>query len=186
MGGAAPAIAAVAMVASGTAAATASATVAAGVFIGASTALACSAMAAAADSCSVGDFMDHGNWGTVASTVGGGVLGGVDSYNLWNEQSQINAQEHSAQINVPKEANDTYDYVQSHNGTPPHGFKGNRQYANDGRGGSQVLPKTTTYYEYDIHPYIKGQGRGAERIVIGRNGSGWYTNNHYKTFIQFR
>ena len=85
-GGAAPAIAAVAMVASGSAAATASATVAAGVFIGASTALACSAMAAAADSNSVGDFMDHGNWGTVAGTATGGVIGGCVAYGYWQSQ----------------------------------------------------------------------------------------------------
>ena len=86
-GGAAPAIAAVAMVASGTAAATASATVAAGVFIGASTALACSAMAAAADSNSVGDFMDHGNLGTVVGTVAGGVVGGCVAYGYWQSQN---------------------------------------------------------------------------------------------------
>ena len=86
-GGAAPAIAAVALVANGFAAASASATVAAGVFIGASTALACSAMAAATDSCSVGDFMDHGNWGTVAGTVVGGVLGGCVAYGYWQSQN---------------------------------------------------------------------------------------------------
>ena len=85
--GEAPAIAAVAIVASGSTAATASATVTAGVFIGASTALACSAMAVAADSNSVGEFMDHGNWGTAAGTAAGGVVGGCIAYGYWQTQN---------------------------------------------------------------------------------------------------
>ena len=33
-----------------------------------------------------------------------------------------------------------------------------------------------------MNPHVKGQGRGTERIVIGDDGSVWYTNNHYLTF----
>ena len=40
------------------------------------------------------------------------------------------------------------------------------------------------YKEYDINPFVKGQGRGTERIVIGDDGSAWYTNDHYQTFTQ--
>ncbi len=37
---------------------------------------------------------------------------------------------------------------------------------------------------YDVNPYVKGQNRGAERIVIGDDDSVWYTNDHYHTFIK--
>ncbi|WP_442985505.1 ribonuclease domain-containing protein [Serpentinicella sp. ANB-PHB4] len=59
-------------------------------------------------------------------------------------------------------------------------------FKNDGRGGGQVLPKKTTYREYDVNRYIKGQNRGGERVVIGKDGSAWYTNDHYKTFTRIK
>ncbi len=31
---------------------------------------------------------------------------------------------------------------------------------------------------------MKGQNRGSERVVIGDDGSVWYTNDHYHTFIK--
>lgn len=49
--------------------------------------------------------------------------------------------------------------------------------------GAQKLPEGVNYKEYDINPYIKGQNRGAERIIIGDDGSVWYTNDHYYTFM---
>jgi len=49
-----------------------------------------------------------------------------------------------------------------------------------------VLPRTTLYREYDIYPRIRGINRGGERIVIGGDGSGWYTSDHYMTFLRFR
>lgn len=50
--------------------------------------------------------------------------------------------------------------------------------------GAQKLPEGVNYKEYDINPYVKGQNRGAERIVIGDDDSVWYTNDHYYTFTQ--
>ena len=73
-------------------------------------------------------------------------------------------------------------------GRAPKGFKGGSTFANDGRGGGQVLPKKDaagnpiTYKEWDVNPYRKGVNRGAERIVTGSDGSAYYTNDHYKTF----
>ena len=75
-------------------------------------------------------------------------------------------------------------------GQPPSGYRGGDTFANDGRGGAQTLPKTDaagnpiTYKEYDIHPSQPGVNRGAERIVTGSDGSVWYTDDHYATFIQ--
>ncbi len=180
-GGAAAAITAVTLVSNGFAAATTSATVAAGIFIGTSTALACNTMAAVAESGSVEDFMDQGDWLTVASTVSGGVCGGISSYGLCKNQFSD-----SPQAKVPKEAKKTYNYVRKHNGRPPNGYVGGNKFANDGRFGGEVLPRTTLYREYDIYPRIRGINRGGERIVIGGDGSGWYTPDHYMTFLRFR
>ena len=79
-GGFAAAVTAVTLVANGTAAATVASTVAAGAFIASSTALGAAALSAAATSSSVDEFMDQGNWGTVAVTAGAGITGGVMGY----------------------------------------------------------------------------------------------------------
>lgn len=73
----------------------------------------------------------------------------------------------------------------ANNGIPPKGYKGGRTYKNIPlEDGTQKLPEGVNYKEYDINPYVKGQNRGAERIVIGDDGSVWYTNDHYYTFTQ--
>lgn len=45
------------------------------------------------------------------------------------------------------------------------------------------------YHEYDIKidPRVRGTGsdRGGHGIVMGSDGSNYYTNNHYGTFHQF-
>ena len=79
-GGFAAAVGAVAAVSSGVAAATTASTVAAGAFIGSATAYGMEVAAAASTSNSVKEFNDQGNWGTVAATAGGAVLGGVGGY----------------------------------------------------------------------------------------------------------
>lgn len=59
------------------------------------------------------------------------------------------------------------------------------------RNNTQRLPETSysggkvTYTKYDVFPKIPGVNRGTERIVIGSDGSKWYTNNHYIDFIKF-
>jgi guanyl-specific ribonuclease Sa len=93
--------------------------------------------------------------------------------------------------NVPHYAEAVAQYAANHQGQALPGYVGNRPYANDGRGATQVLPRTTTngnsitYREYDVHPYTPGVNRGPERVVIGSDGSRWYTANHYSTFTQF-
>ena len=73
--------------------------------------------------------------------------------------------------------------MNKHNGSPPHGYKGGSEYENIPRGDGQKLPEGVKYKEYDVNPHIKGK-RDKERIVIGNDGSIWYTNNHYTTFIK--
>ncbi|WP_182346102.1 ribonuclease domain-containing protein [Tomitella gaofuii] len=42
------------------------------------------------------------------------------------------------------------------------------------------------YREWDVNPRKPGQGRDAERIVTGDEGSAWYTGDHYATFTRMR
>lgn len=47
--------------------------------------------------------------------------------------------------------------------------------------------KPITYREYDINPTPQhGANRGEERMVIGSDGSAYYTNDHYTTFTPFK
>ena len=75
-------------------------------------------MAAATYSGSVDDFVEQGDLLTVASTVGGGILGGVFSYRLYKAQLRT-----VSQTGVTKEAEETYDYVINHNGSPAMALK---------------------------------------------------------------
>ncbi|WP_336882946.1 ribonuclease domain-containing protein [Rhodococcus globerulus] len=50
-----------------------------------------------------------------------------------------------------------------------------------GAGGGRVV-----YQEWDVNPKKSGQGRDAERIVTGNDGSAWYTLDHYETFTRIR
>ena len=42
-----------------------------------------------------------------------------------------------------------------------------------------------TYSEYDRYPYTPGQNRGTDRIIIGTDGSRYFTSDHYTTFTRF-
>ncbi len=85
---------------------------------------------------------------------------------------------------VPDKAKNIAEQVKNNNGTPPKGYKGGKTYKNIPKEGAQKLPEGVNYKEYDINPYVKGQNRGGERIIIGDDGSVWYTNNHYDTFTR--
>ena len=73
----------------------------------------------------------------------------------------------------------------------PAGYRGGTQFMNDGRDGGEVLPRTgadgkpVAYREWDVNPYT-GANRGTERLVTGSDGSAWYTNDHYDSFVRIR
>ncbi|MFT4043981.1 MAG: ribonuclease domain-containing protein [Gordonia sp. (in: high G+C Gram-positive bacteria)] len=46
--------------------------------------------------------------------------------------------------------------------------------------------KRISYKEWDVNRKKSGQGRDAERIVTGSDGSAWYTADHYRTFVKIR
>lgn len=156
--------------------ATVASTVAVSALIGASVSYGVEVISAAVDSNSAEDFAQKGNWGTVAVTAGSAFAFGAEGF--------VNAK--TAEKNqIPQDAKDTYKYVSEHGGATQPGYRGGRIFANDGRGGSAKLPsKYGPFKEYDIHPYIRGINRGAERIVTGSGKAAWYTPNHYKTFIR--
>ncbi|MGE7840401.1 ribonuclease domain-containing protein [Lysinibacillus sp. NPDC093712] len=79
-----------------------------------------------------------------------------------------------------EKAKNVLNKIKKNKGKAPSGYVGGRIFKNhEGK-----LPKNTKYREYDINPYVKGKNRGKERLVIGENGSAWYTNNHYESFVR--
>ena len=89
--------------------------------------------------------------------------------------------------NNVKNIKELADQIKSNNGLPLPGCKGGKTYENIPREpGSQRLPDGASYKEYDVNPKIAGQNRGAERLVLGDDGSIWYTDDHYKTFKEVK
>lgn len=87
--------------------------------------------------------------------------------------------------NIPDKVKELTNEIKNNNGSPLKGYKGGKTYENNPRvENSQKLPEGVNYKEYDVNPYIKGQNRGAERIVIGDDGSAWYTDDHYDNFTK--
>ncbi|MEE3849903.1 ribonuclease domain-containing protein [Gordonia sp. LSe1-13] len=43
-----------------------------------------------------------------------------------------------------------------------------------------------SYQEWDVNPKEPGRSRDAERIVTGSDGSAWYTDDHYRSFVPIR
>lgn len=94
-------------------------------------------------------------------------------------------------VPIPPQAYDTLEEIDN-GGWPDSanapGTKGGLTWQN--RGGD--LPRTEpggnkiTYQEWDVNPKQRGQGRDAERIVTGSDGSAWYTGDHYTSFIRMR
>lgn len=96
----------------------------------------------------------------------------------------------SAGIGVAQKVLNVLEVV-DRTGQPPAGYRGGTQFFNDGRGNGQVLPprdshgRAITYKEWDVNPYT-GANRGTERFVTGSDGSAWYTDDHYDTFVRIR
>ncbi|NNH72012.1 ribonuclease [Nocardia uniformis] len=68
------------------------------------------------------------------------------------------------------------------------GTRGGDTYFNRSRAlpAKDATGKTIAYQEWDVNPKRRGQGRDAERIVTGSDGSAWYTGDHYDTFTRMR
>jgi ribonuclease T1 len=80
---------------------------------------------------------------------------------------------------IPQRAIDVYQIV-IETGRAPEGFVGGRTWENR----EHRLPSESDYKEFDVNPKVKGKNRGAERIVVDMSTKkGWYTGDHYRTFI---
>jgi guanyl-specific ribonuclease Sa len=88
------------------------------------------------------------------------------------------------QNSVPQSAFKVVGYANKKNGAAQNGYVGGRIFNNDPRGGGQELPRidaqgnSIIYREYDTNKHVKGQDRGAERVIIGSNGTAYYTRDH--------
>lgn len=92
----------------------------------------------------------------------------------------------AGEYKIPNYVEETIIAIENNKGNPPDGYKGGKIYKNTPRNGEQELPNGVIYKEYDVHPYQKGKSRGPERIVIGNDGSIWFTEDHYQTFNRIR
>jgi len=99
-------------------------------------------------------------------------------------------------VAVPQDAQDIAAAIMGGSVTYKNNVKGNLggfEYGGaDYVGGrpfqNRPMPDATTlpgsgYKEYDVTPYVAGQNRGTNRVVIG-NGKAYYTNDHYDNFTE--
>ena len=132
----------------------------------------------------VANLVDDGNQNGTTATQNGAKETGTSGTKTTGNNATTN--------NIPDKAINTAKYAQENGGNAQSGYRGNTPFTNDGRGGGQVLPtqdtsgNPITYTEYDVNPYQQGVNRGLERVVIGSDGSCYYTIDHYHTFIKFR
>lgn len=88
-----------------------------------------------------------------------------------------------SQGEFPDYALETLEYIREHN-QAPSGYVGGRVFQN--REGQ--LPKSDdngtklNYKEWDVHPKVDGQNRGAERLVTSSVGEAYFTSDHYRSF----
>lgn len=88
---------------------------------------------------------------------------------------------------VPAKVYRILEYVNTY-GRAPEGYVGGRKFGNY----EGLLPKKDfqkrfiAYREWDVNPKVEGKNRGAERLVTGSNKKAYYTNNHYKSFVEIR
>jgi len=91
----------------------------------------------------------------------------------------------ASESGVPTYTLEVLQYIRK-NGEAPDGYVGGREFLNR----EKKLPAKNAnsqrirYSEWDVHPKIQGQNRGAERLVTGSDHSAWYTANHYKSFLK--
>lgn len=83
---------------------------------------------------------------------------------------------------VPDKAQDVIDQIEKNGGKPLPGYEGGRTFNNyEGK-----LPDGVSYKEYDVNPKTNGIRRDGERVVLGNDGSAWYSPDHYRSFRRFK
>lgn len=66
-------------------------------------------------------------------------------------------------------------------------YVGGESYRNDDLAlpTSDAAGSPITYQEYDRYPCTPGVGRGGDLIILGSDGSRYFTSDHYETFVNF-
>ncbi len=101
-----------------------------------------------------------------------------------HKETQVGTQVGPAQQYTDAELQNARDAIQSiisNERKALPGYKTERHFEN--REG--LLPKGPDYTEYDLNP-LTGERRDEYRIVLGSDGTAWYTHNHYSSFIRVR
>lgn len=90
-----------------------------------------------------------------------------------------------SQAGVPAHVLEVLNFIRR-NGQSPEGYVGGKEFLNREKKLPAKAPdgKRIRYSEWDVHPKVKGENRGPDRLVTGSDHSAWYTKNHYKTFIK--
>lgn len=85
--------------------------------------------------------------------------------------------------NLPDEAIKTLFHIRKFN-KAPNGYVGGRQFMNRERRLPHTENGQTIFYrEWDIYPKVKGQNRGAKRLVTSLKKA-YYTSDHYSSFTE--
>jgi len=112
----------------------------------------------------------------------------LESKTTSKDSSISNRQESSSSPIVsdgkaPAHALETLEYVLEYN-KAPEGYVGGRTFQNRER----ILPRgpSMRYQEWDVHPKSQDKNRGAERLVTCSDGSAYYTNDHYRSFVRLK
>ena len=77
-------------------------------------------------------------------------------------------------------------------GLPRSNVRNPKSFANDGRGGTPQLPtmdasgKPLDYIEHTVNPRPSGGALDGKRLVIGSDGSVWYTDDHFGTWTRVK
>jgi guanyl-specific ribonuclease Sa len=85
---------------------------------------------------------------------------------------------------VPEKAKELERKINENGGKPLPGYKGGQTFKN--REKNPNLKPGVTYREYDVNIKSPGQPRDSERLVIGKDGSAFYTPNHYENLIPIK
>jgi ribonuclease T1 len=88
---------------------------------------------------------------------------------------------------IPAKVVKVYEYVKA-NHKAPAGYVGGRTFGNFEHrlAATDAGGRKLNYQEWDVNPKVQGVNRGAERMITGSDGSAWFTNDHYKTFIPIK
>lgn len=88
---------------------------------------------------------------------------------------------------VPTKALQVLKYARE-NGVSMDGYVGGRRFGNF----EKLLPKNDAsgkrinYQEWDVNPKTQGKNRGTERLITGSDGKAYYTNDHYRSFVEVK